>query len=456
MSRRIALLSYLLLATSIGAVHGQEPTADVLRPGEVRVEILGSYTGFRSLFADGGRIPLSSGIGGGLTPERFPPLAELADAVDSFLAATEIDPLVADPAWFDLGEMSLDLSWNTRMVPGRLSVGVLPRVELGVAVAAYRTELFPRGGTIVGGVLGLNPDPAGNAALLARLDATGETLGRSTVLPLEGSALGSELQDRVFSATSDSLALPDSPLRVDQFATDFGFEPVTHRISSWRIGDTEIDAKFELFRTFTGDRHYPTRSPALDVRITASGAVRIGTGDMGLDNPRLDWSPTVGYGGWRAGVATDLFHRRFWITGVGTYRDWSASTARVAVSNEPFPGAHTEIIEVSRTPGREIGLHLGGRVRLTDELSTGLFVRSEHVGTGEDRLNGIITAIPDGSRQFIGFALRYTNLPAYDEDRTSLPIEAAIGFDAAVAGSGNLPVARTAFIQISLLQRLWR
>lgn len=455
MSRPYSLLA-LIIAVGFPAVGGaQDRTADVLSPGEIRLSGGGEYIGFSTLFEPGGEVPLGGNIGGPLTPADLPTLESLGMSIEAFLAATDPVAFAIEPGDLIAGDLSVEFGWNTRVVPGRIGIGVLPRLEIGFGGSVYRNERLTRRVDLVGGTLGLNPDVPGNAALLTAVDPTGAAVGNAMILPVEGTRLGAELQDRVFAVTEDSLSLPESPLSGVELEAAFGLDPFPGAISEWRAGDVEIDARVEVFRTFDPG-HYPTRATGLNLRAIVTGALRIGTGQMGSENPRLDWGPQVGFGGTRFGAAADLFSGRyFWVSGGGSYMWLGASTVGIATSTEPIPGEETIVVQARRDPGNEWDLWLIPRLRLTDELSLGASLQTEHRGEGVDDLAGVTIPIPSRSRNSVGVVFRYTNLPAYDEGRSNLPIEAAVGFNSAVSGSGAAPAGRTAFVTVALLPRLW-
>jgi hypothetical protein len=454
MIRRTGLLILAAICLPETVATAQERSAAVLRPGEISLSIGGEHIDFRNLYIEGESQPLAHGLGGPLTPLSFPQLAEFADPLEDFLAATDSVAIPVSDSDLLAGDLLVDLGWNTRAAPGRIGIGILPRIELGVSMSGYRTERFPRRVGLTGGALGLNPDPTGNSALLLNLDPTGQALGDAAVLPVEGSMIGAELQRRVFAATGDSLSLPATPLTADELATAFDIDPFGQAVSLLRPGDVEIDTRIEVLRTFDG--HYPIEETGIDVRLALLGAARIATGDRGLENPRLDWGPAVGHAAVGVGAAVDLFGgRRFFASAGATLTRYSSAEVRVATSSEPIPGPGTTIVEGRRSPGEELDLWLLPRLRLTDEFSFGGSFRLERQGEGSDEVGAVTVPILARSRRSVGLTLRYTNLPAYDTGRSDFPLEAAVGFRRALGGSGGAAAAGVGFVQVSLLYQLW-
>jgi hypothetical protein len=451
---RRAFLTLIAISLSLSPAHAQERSALILRPGEISLTVGGEHLDFRTLFANGENRPLAAGLGGPLTPLSFAPLVALRDSLDTFFAATDSVPFPVADADLLAGDLLVELGWNTRSGSGRIAVGILPRVEIGVAMSSYRTERFPRRLGLSGGLVGLNPDPVGNAALLQNLDESGPGLGRAPVLPIEGSATGAELQNRVFAATGDSLSLPEGPLTVAELATAFGGSPFPNTVSLFRPGDLEIDTRIELLRTFDG--HYPANESAVGIRLALLGALRFATGDRGLENPLLDWGPEVGHGAFRLGVAADLFRgERFWASAGATMTRISPTDVRIATSFEPIPGSGTTIVAGRRSPGNELDLWLLPRLRLTEEFSIGGSYRFERQSEGADEVGGVAMGIAERARQSLGVTLRYTNLPAYDTGVSDFPLEAAVGFRRSISGSGGAAAAGVGFVQVSLLYQLW-
>jgi len=450
------LIPFLLVMILFPALcAAQIRDAQVLRRGEIRLTGGGEHVGFDREYDGSGTRLLTAGLGGTLDPATFSPLAILSSEIESFLAATDttVFPITGD----DLlaGDLLVDIAWNTRSAPIRLSVGIFPRVEVSIGTTPYRTERLPTRFGVSGGRLGLNPDGSGNSALLGALDPSGTALGSGSLLPIEGSALGNELQRRVLAAGGDSLDLPDVPLTGGEFRAAFGVDPFPHVISVWRPGDLDLTAKVQVLTTLR-DTHYPVDPQGLNYRLSVEGGIRLPTGERGFENPRLDWGPDVGHGAVHGAAALDLMiGRRLWATaGIGVVAP-RAADVRFATSSETIPGDETVIVEATRTPGAELDFWLMPRLRLSDEMSLGANLRAQRWGEGSIEVGAADVEIPTRSRNTAGITLQFTNLPAYDAGRSGVPIEATLGVNASVSGSGGAPVARSAFLQLSLLRQLW-
>lgn len=452
---RSGLLTLIVLALSASPALGQDWSGQVKRPGEVGLTIEGTNTSFQSLYVGGKKQPLGEGLGGPVDPATFAPLANLMAATETFLSAIDSTSTGVLDQDFLAGDLDARLSWNTRVGSARLGLGVLPRVEIGAGASIYRTEMLPLMLGLTGGTLGLNPDRNGNATLLAGLDDSGQAVGGAAVLPLEGSSLGSQLQDLVFAAAGDSLALPETPLSIAEFSTAFGFIPFAHQVSPIRMGDLEIDARIEILRTFDG-AYYPIDEGGLNVRLTAMGAMRFPTGDRGIETPIPDWGPEIGHGGFSGGGILDVFAGQFFWGSVGaTYSRLSAATVLVPASPAAISGLQPGSIEARVTPGVGINFGAVSRIRLTNEISVGGSFQLDRTDAGTLESEGVTSSIESRSLRSLGMEIGYTSLPAYEANRTIAPIDAAVGFRTAINGSGGAPAATVAFARVTILYRLW-
>ncbi len=452
---KIGLLTLIVFAWTASSATAQDWSGQVKRPGEVGLTLEGTHTSFQSLYAGGGTRPLGEGLGGPVDPATFAPLADLQTATEAFLLAFDSTSTGLPDQDFLAGDLDTRLSWNTRVGSARLGLGILPRVEVGAGASIYRTEMLPLMLGLTGGTLGLNPDRNANAALLAGIDSLGQTVGGATVLPLEGSPLGSQLQDLVFAAAGDSLVLPATPLSIAEFSAAFGFVPFGHPISPVRIGDLEIDARVEVLRTFDG-AYYPMDESGLNVRVTAMGSLRFPTGDRGVETPLPAWGPEIGHGGFSGGGMLDLFAGRFFWGSAGmTYSRLDAATVLAPASPGAISGLEPGSIEVRVTPGASVNFGAVSRVRLTREMSVGGSFQQIRTESGTAESGGVTSSIESRSLRSLGMEIRYTSLPAYEENRTGTPIDAVVGFRTATSGSGGAPASTVAFARVTILHRFW-
>lgn len=454
MRRRWTALA-LAVGTLTGAGSGQAQWRDaqVLRPGEVRVEVAPEYLHFSTRFGAAGREPLA---GGRLTPDTFSPLAAQRTAIAAYLSATEdVAVTPADAASLDAGELTAQIAWNTRYVPVRMAAGVLPRIELGASLPFVRNERLTTRFDIGGGNLGLNPDPMVNAQLLG-VRAPGSVIGGAPYLPLADSPLGIELANRVRALTGEELALPTEPLDAAALETAFSLTPPPYRLSTWTLGDLEVDVRVLVLSTFEGS--YPASASGTDVRITAGGFARLPTGPRQDARGALDWEPLAGHTGFGGRVAADAFlGERFWVSASGGFARHLPRTVTLGVfpPGVPVGGPPLEVVEGERRPGNDIDVWLLPRVRPIPELSLGAALRAEWRGEGSEVAAGHQAVAPAATRRSLGAFIRYSALPAFDADAAVLPIEAEIGFTTAVSGTGDSPAATTAFLRVSYRPRVF-
>jgi hypothetical protein len=447
-----------LLALAVAApAKAQEWTGEVIQPGQLRITLGGEYSAFRSLWNGGTEVPIGAGLGGPLDPATFSPLAAYPAAMESFLAVADTLAFPVTDADFQAGSLDGRLALNNRVGSGRLAVGIFPRVEIGVTGSIIRTEELPLRVELAGGTVGLNPDRTGNANLFARIDTVGgAALGASAVLPLEGSRLGSHLQDLVFEATGDSLLLPVAALTVADLGTSFGFAPYPHLVSPVTVGDVELDARTDLLRTFDGPYYPSPEDGELNARLTLRGRVRLPVGEVLPRTPRTNWAPISGHGGLGAGGAMDVFFSRF--LQVSATADWlrlDAASVLMPVPVDAIRGATTGTTEASFEPGEIVRISVAPKIRLTEEISVGGVWWSERQGAGAWAIEGVRIPIEERTAESAGLTIGYSSLAASQRGRTGAPIEASISFATPLSGSGGSPAARVATARVTFLRRLW-
>jgi len=436
-----AVLPVLLLLTP-EAVLGQEDDARVLPPGVVRLEFATWDARADAVFGPGGTtrgLGGVAGLAGSLTFSTFAPLGSTVSALGDLLAGTGGLPPAVSPLDLFGGDLEVDVATNTRSIPLRVAVGLLPRVEVGARLPLQRSETISRRLMLTGGNVGLNPDTAGNAEVL--LGLTGERLGRQRLLPVAGTALADTLQRRVAGATGSTLTLPGSALTAVELF-DLGVPLPARQVTLWQPGDLEIDARVRVVDTF-GEDPYPTRG-GVGIRLAFDGRVRFPTGVA--PEPGFFGAPPVAQSRMAVGATADVFiGERFWTSGGVTYHR--------------LLGGRGSAGEVDGQPSQPItgapGLADGGldawatpRARLTRELSLGGSLRAER-WTGGPGGEGT------DSRDWLGVSLRYTSLPAHLEGRARLPLEFTVGLLRAVRGSVGVPAERVAYLRLSLEPRLW-
>ena len=271
---RPPLLLAVLSLIATGA-HAQERDAYVLRWGEIRLHAGADFSRAAERFTADGRSGLGA-VDGSLVAENFVPVAELEAAADAFLDATSSAASGGfSPSPLTAGDLATEIRSNARVLPIGLSIGVIPRLEIGGTVEIFRDERIATRLDLAAGNLGINPNPAGNAAVLAAIDPSGELLGGFAVLPLAGSPLGQELQQRVSTLTGATLQLPEAALTSGELLETYPVDPFPHVLGDWTVGDVKIHGRAQVLSSF-GGRASPDSS-GFDYRLAAGGGIRIAT-----------------------------------------------------------------------------------------------------------------------------------------------------------------------------------
>jgi hypothetical protein len=438
-----------------GPVIAQAVDASVQSPGVIRLDVAGIFTHAENRFSDAGR-----------EPESFWYQRIASDLLSGFETnvSTEIDRFFAGtggpvdgPA--TLGSLTARFQRSTRVVPFRLAIGLLPRTELTVSLPLERDDVLLQALGVTGATLGRNPDAAGNAALLSRIDPTWEALGGSALLPTAGSALGVALSARVQQLTGSSIALPANPadaqLLAQLLSLTPGAAPPLSGARPWRVGDLEVGARVLVLSSF-GAAAYPADGGTVDFRLTAAIAARLPTGrEVDPDEP-FTQLPTVGHAGFRAGADADLFiGRRFWLTG---------GAGLLELGDRGDEGASTGVVSaVIWSPASELSLRIAPRYRLAETIAMG--GRYEMLRSGVSRSevrgeNGSFTlATPAGTIQRAGVEMRYSTLASIEGVpgilRGPLALEAGISFLRTISAPPGIPASGSVILQGSILQRLW-
>jgi len=436
----VFLLASPLAAVPVGA---QDTDARVLRPGIVGVSVGGEDVRADALFTGGGGTQgLTGPFSAPLSPAAFAPLARLAQGLDAFLGTTGGAPF--DPADLSAGRLEMDVVASTRTIPVRVAVGVAPRLELGIRLPVQRSERLTRRFVLAEGNVGVNPDPVGNASLLAGVPAGG--VGGSPLLPVAGTPLAGRLQARVVAATGGELELPVAGITTAQLAA-LGLGPLPRAVTFWEPGDLELSARFEALRSFDSSA-YPA-GEGVDYRLTISGSARLPTGTRATTFEGPEWMPEVGRGGFGGGALADLFvNERFWSSGGVSFAGLLGESPSAAPGGSPAEGAG------ALARGSTLQLWVTPRFRLTREISFGATMRAERWNriAGEETPAGVESA---GSRDWAGFSLRYTALRALAEGRSRLPFEFTVGGAGAIRGSAGVPAERFAYLRLSLEPAVW-
>lgn len=453
----VAVSAQAILAASAGA---QALPGDgwLLPPGTLRFGVAMDYSHFDSRFGAGGTEPWSADLAGPLDATTFAPLGPVRTGLEAFFAATGGGPAV-DAGALTLGDIALDLSADTRWVPFELSLGVLPRLEIGVRLPIFRSEVQVSRFDLAGGTVGANPAPDANAAALAGFGAEFGALGRSPLLPLEGSTLGAALTARV-AAAGGEIFLPtdaagDSLLNA-LLMSELGRPPIATHREPWRVGDARAHARIRLVSTMGADP-FPTDSGPLHYRLSATLGARLPTGTE-PDTVRLFTpSPSVGLMGWSAGIGGDLFvGSRVWVAASAGYSATSPVDVLRRVTDPERPLVSADPPQVVRwSPPTELRIRISPRWRLEESLSVG--VDYEMLTTGASAYDGEAEVLnaSGGSAQRLGGSARFSTLPGYGPDGGLIPFEAVLAYSRTLAGPDGYPRATTLAVGARVYHPLW-
>jgi hypothetical protein len=470
--RAAAAAFTLLLLTLPRGAAAQVDASDsyVLRSGQIRLRAGMQYAGYDERFGPNGREPLAAPLLQPLTPLTFAPLRPLSAGLADFFTATGSQPgagpfsLEAAPD-LDLGTPDLRLFESVVSAPLELSVGVLPRVEIGVSVPLLRGEQMLERFTITGGNVGANPNAAANAALLGRIGAQWEALGRSTFLPTDSSVIGKALQARVRGLTGgESLQLPTEPgdtaLFQSQLLSAYGVPGLRSRVDRLRPGDAQILGRVLLFSNFGAVPVPGDSARGTHFRSALLLGLRLPTGVAPDTVELLPIRYGVGLSGYSAGVVSDLFvGSRFWATLGVSYTSFGTSDETRLFSPPETPlSSLGPPVGVRLTPGSELQVRAAPRFRLAEAISLGAEYELDR--TGATRLEGGGAAgesfeLAGGTGQRLGAGLRYSTLPAAEEGRSLFPLEIELRYQRLITGAGGAPAAGYAVAEFRLMPRLW-
>lgn len=450
----LALLPAALLALAPAPAAAQGEDAFVLPRGALELTAGGSYGRFEETFGGG---PLGTPFVAPLAPSRFPGLPSVSalqaffDAAADSLGGTAYAVSDADRR---VGTLTPELAGDLRRAPLRIRYGLFGRVTLGVSIPFERQGTVVRVPRLVGAALGLNPDATENAERFAALDPALESLGRATYLPIATSAAGMEMQRRYIEYTggADTLELPTSqlsPAQLDALLLTAGIatNPLIGDRTPYRPGDLEVSARIQLLNT-TGSRIHPGVG-GRGIRAAVELTGRAPTG-KGSDLDSLLWiTSESGFAGASAAGMADVFRGRLWISGYGRYTQLFARDVvrRTFIVDDPFAPLSERFL-VRYEPGARLELAVTPRWRLTDEITfAGRYAYARAGETtmdaGDDPVPGAafagIDVLGEQSSQIAGLGLSYGSLAAFEAGNASVPFEASLLYERAVAGSGAAP-----------------
>jgi hypothetical protein len=432
MRSRWLFLAVVAATFSGSPLSAQDRDARILEPGVIRLSVGGQDVRADAILGGGGEtLPHHSHA---LTPDSFAPLRPLRDSFEALFAPAGFPPGVA-PGDLFAGQLAFDETANTRSLPLALAIGVFPRIQLSARLPFFRSERMTRRTDVAEANVGMNPDTAANLSLLEGLP--GAQLGRQPLLPIQGTPLGVALQARVGELTGGTLLLPDTPLTAAELIA-LGLAPPERIATLWQPGDLELGVQGQVLRSFAGS--YPP-DEGVNYRASAGVSLRLPTGTPVDDLWNVAGWPQVGRFGTGAGATADLFvGPRFWFSG-------GAEVER----HSPRSPETTTVGQTGDAAG--IGLWFTPRYRLTREISFGGSARVERSSIQVNTPEGWTDV--SGNREWLGFSLRYTALPAFEAGTSRLPVEFTLGYLAAFRGAAGAPAERLAYVQLSMERRFW-
>lgn len=377
--------------------------------------------------------------------------------IDRFFAATGGIP-PDNGASAMIGDLRTQLDVTSRQIPIKIMMGVLPRTEISLAMPIVREQVLVQNFVAPNGTLGRNPNAAANAALLASVDPRWEALGRSVLLPTEASPLGVQLRQRVMAVTGRALALPTAAVDAEGIGELLAAfpQPIPTRsgLQPWRVGDLEIGVRVLAISTL-GASPYPTGDGEMDLRLTASAAARLPTGQQPALADRFTQLPSTGRSGFRVGTEGDLFAGRLWLNGTASLLTLRSRSENVGETDLPTA--------VLWDPATELLMTLAPRYRVAETIAMGArYELARSGGTRREAIlgeTGFVLESPSGSIQRVGFDLRFTTLPTLTRLPTTLrgplALEAGIMYLQDISGPAGVPAARSVVLQGSLVHRLW-
>ncbi|HEU4455364.1 MAG TPA: hypothetical protein VFR81_20045 [Longimicrobium sp.] len=463
---RLAAGLSLSLALASAPALAQGEDARVLPRGWVEVRGGGTYTQFHSRFAEGGTEELGALFETQLqtVADRLltPVLGPVRSRLEEFFTGTAGEvPSPVTPEAVTAGTAAARIASDRRDVPFTLAYGLTRRITVGVTVPIQRRGTAVQGIRLADGTLGLNPNAARNASVLAEVDSAYVPLGQSRYLPTAGSPAGVELQRRVEELTGDTLSLPRGTLTFANLLDDPALAALLEdadsialntdsRRTEYQLGDVEVGARFQLVNSVPG-YPFPDSAGARGVRTSVGVRVRLPTGAK-TAGTLLEVPPTTGHFGFGVDLLNDWFlSSRWWVTASGAADvAFGADVRRLAfLEEQPFPRDTLDFRTLRREPGARIAFALTPRYRLTQELGFAAqyaFAREgETELTASDELGpvllGYVETTEARTAHQLGLGMSYSTVNAYRAGRTPVPIEVSLLYRNVVAGSGRAPKA---------------
>ncbi|CAN5240765.1 hypothetical protein BH20GEM2_BH20GEM2_16870 [soil metagenome] len=444
-----------------GAARAQWADALPLPGGTLRLAVGGSYAQWDSRGGESLGAPFTTD----LPRTDFAPLDALVSPLETFLRGTDglsgADP-AASAAGLTFGTLELEATAKQTRVPFTAELGLTNRIAIGLGLTLEKDRADLTRSALLGGNVGVNPDPTGNAAILAMIDSSYTTLGMAPFLPDSTSALGQELLRRAAAALgtdSTGLRLPGGPafgnaaLGVDSLLLD-GLVPTL----GFRPRYAEAGVRLQLLGT--GPR-VPT---PLSLRAAASFRARFPLERERGRSPLLYGSEVGITPEQEAELRADLeLSSRLWLSVGGTFtRRGEGSVERLFPDPDFTSPADSALLPLQFDPGDALTAQVAPHFQLTPDLSFAALYAFEQRGAdaasadvADVGLGELVGAFGGRSAQTVGFGARYSTLPGWYRSGGTLPVDVEITYRRVISGSGGVPDASRWEITGRAYQGLW-
>ena len=526
--RLLALLPALLLP---GAASGQLVGGPIVPSGHLRLDIDANYVTWSERF--------------GLRSEGGSPVEEVeplgwnlsSDALGSdrlpgaALTEDRLRTLFGNPDYrFNLGSTNHLFAAHIRRVPLGFRLGVFPWLTVGASLPMVQRKLdselvytpgeanaglapsasatapfmnqygtaLAEARTVIAGLCGADdgtPECQAGRAVLAEGDALLGSLatlfGTAVFFPLQGSAAGDILTNRVkamkndlenigVTSLPDSLPLPlgtpldratfDSLVVVPVFGTT-GL-PVEDMDALWEPGDLEVSAALQVLNLTPRPPDLPGPGEAVDsaaasgqdagggfgVRLGVAGTLRLATGSP-QDTLREFLDMEVAEG--QMDIEVRAFGGVDWARRVGlTFDVRYGNASPVYVSRRVGPpdmgfAPRPPLETVQWQPGNYLEYAIAPQLLLTPELAVGFvyrsFSRGADIFTGDAADLAALSLETDAGVRSMGVDVRYSSFLG-----GGFPVVARFGWEAAQSGNGGrTPKTGRVHFGASLFWRLW-
>ncbi|MGI9190076.1 MAG: hypothetical protein ACR2F9_08025 [Longimicrobiaceae bacterium] len=446
-----------------GGTVAQAQSADALPlpGGTLRLGVGGSYAQWDSRDGESLGAPYAAE----LTAVGFAPLGEVVSPLDAFLRGTDglagADP-TASGAELTLGSLDLEATAKRTRVPFSAELGLTSRIAIGFGVTLEKERADITRTALLGANVGVNPDPTGNAAILAMIDSAYAALGGAAFLPDSTSALGQELLRRVAAALgtdSTGLRLPGGPaLGNAALGADSLLFPELLPTLGFRPRYAEAGVRLQLLGTGP-----PLPTPR-GVRAALSARARFPLERERGRSPLLYGSEVGITPEQEAELRADLeLSSRLWLSVGGTFtRRGEGSVERLFPDPDFTSPADSALLPLQFDPGDALTAQVAPHFQLTPDLSFAALYAFEQRGAdaasadvADVGLGELVGAFGGRSAQTVGFGARYSTLPGWYRSGGTLPVDVEITYRRVISGSGGVPDASVWEITGRAYQALW-